>query len=321
MNKRRLLAVAAALSTTAAMAFAATAGAQVPPPTLTGEHFEGVPDVTTDCHPDGTSTVTFSVSGVAVGPYPGTYTEVGKATIGPQTLSPEGGSSTGTLVTFDAVFTIDSPAGTVTGTKAIALPLTDPGTQVAIGECNTFQNVELTAAIDRYTARYDAQISTAGGDFADRGLVPLVAVVRVLVFEDPIRITFDSFIEDFASDLTATEPLTSPGQSTGGGQIPGDVTFGFTAKSDAKGTKGNCTVIDRTTNTMIKCLDATTYFQTGTHASFGGNATINGSPTTYRIRVDDKGEPGAGSDTFTITTATGYSASGVISQGNIQVHP
>jgi len=300
--------------------FASAARAQVPPPTLTGEEFIAAPDITTNCNPNGNSTVTFSASGVATGPYPGTFTEVGTATIGPQTLSPGGGQSIGTLLTFDAVFTIQSAVGDVTGTKTLAFPVTNPATEAAIGQCNTFQDVELEDVIDRFTVRYEAQISTSEADFADRGLIPIVAVQRVRVLENPVRITFDSFIEDFLSDLTATEPLTSPGQATGGGQIPSDVTFGFTAKSDQNGVKGNCTIIDRTTNTTLKCLDATTYFQTATHANFTGNATVNGVNTTYRISVDDNAEPGTGNDAFTITTTSGYTASGFLTQGNIQVH-
>src|SRR5438309_189442 len=84
-----------------------------PPRTLTGEELTATPDITTNCNPNGTSTVMFSASGVATGPYPGTFTEVGTATIGPQTVSPSGGSSLGTLLTFDAVFTIQSPTGDV----------------------------------------------------------------------------------------------------------------------------------------------------------------------------------------------------------------
>lgn len=293
----------------------------MPPPTLTGEEFIATPEITATCNPDGTSTVTFTASGAATGPYPGTFTEVGTATIGPQTLSPGGGQSLGTLLTFDSVFTIQSPLGEVTGTKTLAFPVTNPATEVAIGQCNTFQDVELVDVIDRFTIRYEAQISTAEGDFGDRGLIPLVAVQRVRVLEDPVRITFSTLFENFLSDLAATEPLTSPGQATGGGQIAPDVTFGFTAKSDKNGVKGICTVIDRATNTTVKCFDATTYFQSGTRATFGGNATVNGVATTYKITVDDKADPGAGADTFTITTASGYTATGVLAQGNVQVHP
>lgn len=106
----------------------------------------------------------------------------------------------------------------------------------------------------RFTVSYEAQISALAGLFAGRGLVPAVAVQRVRVLEVPPSITFENFIEDFASNLAAPQPLTSLGQATGGGQIPTDVTFGFTAKSDQNGTNGNCTVIDRTTHTTVKCL-------------------------------------------------------------------
>jgi hypothetical protein len=47
---------------------------------------------------------------------------------------------------------------------------------------------------------------------------------------------------------------------------------------------------------------------------------VNGVATTYRISVDDNGEPGAGVDTFSLSTDLGYAASGVLSEGNIQVH-
>jgi hypothetical protein len=291
----------------------------LPPPTLSGESFvDNAPSVTGNCNPDGTSTISFSAAGAAAGPYPGTFTEVGTATVGPQTVV--SGSPQGTLVTFDAVFTILSSVGNVTGTKTIAFPVTDPGTQVAVGDCITLSGAELREVVDRYTIKYEAEISAPGGEFADRGLVPLTTLYRDR-FVDSNIVFFQGFTENFQSDLTATEPLTSPGQATGGGQIPGDVTFGLTAKSDKNGVKGNCTVIDRATNVFLKCLDATTYFQSGTSATFSGNATVNGTATTYRVRVTDNGEPGAALDTFTITTLSGYSATGVLTQGNIQIHP
>jgi hypothetical protein len=120
-------------------------------------------------------------------------------------------------------------------------------------------------------------------------------------------------------------PTTTPGQVTGGGQIAAtggleSVTFGFNAQSTANGLKGNCTVIDQATDTKIKCLDVTSLVQAGTHATFFGRAEVNGVPTTYRIDVDDLAEPGKGRDTFKIQTASGYSAGGVLTQGNIQIH-
>jgi hypothetical protein len=318
MNRRTIAAIlVAALTALGVVSSTASADTPTPPPTLSGEELFGTPPInlTGNCNISGTSTLSFSVSGVATGPYPGTFTEVGTATVGPQTVDLSGGNALGTLLTFDAVFTIHSSVGDVTGTKT--LTVIDPAGSV--GTCATLNDAEIRFLVAR-SVRYQAEISTAGGEFADRGLVPLVTVQRDRFVSSDL-VFFQDFYENFLSDLTATEPLTSAGQATGGGRIPGDINFGFTAKSDNNGFKGNCTVIDRSSGTMVKCLDATSYFQAGTHATFGGNATINGSPTTYRIKVDDNGEPGAGLDTFTITTTSGYSATGVLTDGNIQVHP
>lgn len=120
-------------------------------------------------------------------------------------------------------------------------------------------------------------------------------------------------------------PVSTPGQTTGGGQVlslsgANDVAFGFTAKDDQNGVKGECSVVDPEAGIKVKCVDVTALTQTATHATFFGDATINGSPTTYRIDVDDNSEPGAGSDTFKIHTANGYTAGGVLERGNIQVH-
>ena len=322
--KQRLIPVLALVAGLVVVAFpASTALADAAPPTLAGEAlFDSTPAITVNCDVNGTSVISFSASGVATGPYPGTFTEVGRASIGPQSFDVNG-TPTGPLMTFDAVFTIDSPVGQVTGTKTLVLPITDPGTQVAIGQCGTTpigDAVELVNVNAHFTVHYDAEISSPAGEFSDHGVDPLVFLNRVTTVATGFVQT-QQFFENFASDLGAPQPLTTPGKATGGGQIPGNVTFGLTAKSDEHGVKGNCTVIDRANNAMVKCLDATTYAQTGTHAVFRGNAVVNGAPTTYRIIVDDNGEPGAGRDMFSISTASGYTATGVLTDGNIQVHP
>jgi hypothetical protein len=122
-------------------------------------------------------------------------------------------------------------------------------------------------------------------------------------------------------------PTATAGQATGGGQIANasgqaKVAFGFTAKSDSTGTKGECSVVDNSpvTNIKIHCTDVTTLVETGNKATFFGDASVNGTATTYRIDVQDNADPGAGADTFSIQTASGYSASGTLVDGNIQVH-
>lgn len=119
-------------------------------------------------------------------------------------------------------------------------------------------------------------------------------------------------------------PTSTPGHVTGGGQMPNstgtdEAAFGFNAKSDANGTKGNCTVVDPSPPTKIECLDVTNLVVVGNHATFFGNATVNDQANTYRIDVDDNAEPGRARDTFRIQTASGYSAGGTLSKGNVQV--
>jgi CSLREA domain-containing protein len=116
---------------------------------------------------------------------------------------------------------------------------------------------------------------------------------------------------------------STPGQVTGGGQIQwvtGKVVFGFNAQNEQNGVKGNCNLVDVASDLHLKCLTVTSLVVAGTHATFSGQARIAGLTTNYRIDVDDLAEPGTGRDTFKIQTDAGYTASGVLTAGNIQIH-
>src|SRR3954462_6894473 len=127
--KRPLIALLAVTACALIPFPASTALADVGAPTLTGEEFfDPVPDITATCEPGGTSTISFNAAGTATGPYPGPFTETGVATLGPQSFDVNG-TPHGSLLTFDAVFTIDSNVGEVTGTKTLVLPITDFSTQ------------------------------------------------------------------------------------------------------------------------------------------------------------------------------------------------
>lgn len=120
-------------------------------------------------------------------------------------------------------------------------------------------------------------------------------------------------------------PEATTGQVTGGGHIDGteesnDIAFGFTAKSTTTGVKGHCEIITATADVNIKCTDVTVITANTTSATIFGNATINGVATTYRIDVTDNGEPGIGTDTFSVQTSSGYYASGTLAGGNISMH-
>jgi hypothetical protein len=119
-------------------------------------------------------------------------------------------------------------------------------------------------------------------------------------------------------------PASAPGQVTGGGQAPaldGRIVFGFNAQNQNNGVKGNCNVIDVASALHVRCRTVTALVVDGTHATFTGEATVAGVTTNYRIDVDDLGEPGRGRDTFKIETDSGFVAGGVLTDGNIQIHP
>ena len=307
-------------------ALVAAAAASALPSTLTGEFFVadqlqpngGTVKVSATCNAAATSTISYFASGVAVGPYPGTFTETGSATIGPLTAGQfVNGFEFGFLTSLDVFFTIDSPAGQVTGTKSLALPST------VLGLCydtnpGTFR--EICCSPSGFGLHYDATIETAGafyGDTGDSG----ISLVDCESAGNPAGCgtATQVFNEAFRSSLLTPFPLATTGQVTGGGQISASTTFGLTAKSDANGLKGGCTVIDRTSDVNVKCTDVTSFVESGNHATFSGNALVNGNPTTYRIDVTDKAEPGTGGDTFAIR-ADGYIAGGTLTQGNIQIH-
>lgn len=110
----------------------------------------------------------------------------------------------------------------------------------------------------------------------------------------------------------------SSGHVTGGGQILKSVTFGLEANAGTNGVDGTCNVVEK--KRQILCRTVTSLVVVGNHATFSGEASDNGVVTTYTIDVDDLSESGRGSDKFSITTATGYSRSGVLTTGNIQIH-
>jgi hypothetical protein len=117
----------------------------------------GTSQVDGTCNPLGTSTFTYTVTGVAVGPFPGTFVESGSFTLGPVGFPIE---------SFEATFTITSAAGTVTGTKTLT-----GATSIGSGVCGAFAFGGTEAeAVDLQTGvRYTAQITTPSGTATDSG--------------------------------------------------------------------------------------------------------------------------------------------------------
>lgn len=97
----------------------------------------------------------------------------------------------------------------------------------------------------------------------------------------------------------------------------GRVLFTLRAVSDARGTVGTCRVSE--TGTRIQCLDFGPILVGGNTAHLSGTAKINGIQTSFSIVVTDNGSPGAGKDTFSIQTTSGFARAGVLVSGNITI--
>jgi hypothetical protein len=114
---------------------------------------------------------------------------------------------------------------------------------------------------------------------------------------------------------------------TGSGSIQGPngkVNFDLSVRNDSGVTSGSCTITEPKTKTKIKCLDVTLLDAAQPAglpplAVVRGSSTIDGAATTYKISVQDGGSPGAGNDTFSIETTSGYQRSGGLTDGNLQI--
>jgi hypothetical protein len=124
-------------------------------------------------------------------------------------------------------------------------------------------------------------------------------------------------------------PVSTPGKTTGGGQIlhvdGTGTTFGFTfsANDVVNGLKGQCNVLDHgPAAAKVDCLDVLAYVQTANEVTVYGNATVSGEDHgLFRLHVVDNGESGMLEDEFDFQTEHGYVRAGLVTRGDVQVHP
>ena len=136
----------------------------------------------------------------------------------------------------------------------------------------------------------------------------------------------DVIISSAHADITCGGPVCPGGDFvTGGGWITGTPsgakgTFGVAGGIKNGALWGHLTYIDHGTNMKVKGTGVTAYTVTGpTTRHIEGTADINGRSGSYQVDVSDNGEPGR-KDTFSIMLSNGYSASGLLIGGNIQLH-
>ncbi|HEX8916941.1 MAG TPA: hypothetical protein VF898_00420 [Chloroflexota bacterium] len=109
------------------------------------------------CSSPGSYTVSFSVSGTATGPYPGTFTESG--TLSYTINTPYGTSNSGTVTDFSATFVITSGKTIVIGSKALD-PSGTPGT-ISCGRHSGTAGFIVSEVPTTYTAAIATRRSTS----------------------------------------------------------------------------------------------------------------------------------------------------------------
>lgn len=239
------------------------------------------------------------------------------------TLGPQNAAGISLVESAQADFRIFSGDTVISGTKTLAVD----GQSSAIcetreepaGQCSDRTTTFGAGAI----VDYQATITTPTETVNETGTASLaVTATRQVDCRTGEELFFSgSLTQNFV--FSSRSP--SAGKATGGGQITRadtgtPVTFGFVAQSKDSKISGHCEVVDHLTDTHAECLDVTSFAQTGNNVTFSGNARVDGVPTTYRVDIQDNGEPGIGTDTFAIQTASGFIAGGVLTAGNVQTH-
>jgi hypothetical protein len=151
----------------------------------------GTSAVSGDCDPLGTSTFTFTVTGGATGPYPGTFSETGTVMLGPFGVPGNPFSAT----SFESAFTITSLAGSVIGTKSLV------GFEAtSLGLCGTvaFPTGGANSLHFEGTVSYGATITTPTGSGTDSG----ESFVNLQDSQIRGRVGFNGF--SFAETFTST---------------------------------------------------------------------------------------------------------------------
>jgi hypothetical protein len=308
-----------------AIVVASPAGAvTVTPPSLVGEQLFAGPDSTGGqglfmtsftCNVDQSGVITFSATGVAAGPYPGMFMEKGTVAVGPGTLT---GSGPVTTLTTD--FQISSGTTLITGTKTLVVAPTNEGACATFGALGF--DMFFVSQVS-YTATIQVSPTSVFQDTGTGSAVGHSSLAGGFLAVGPPEASVSLFEESFDTS-NGVVPLATGGKVTGGGWILGPtltnrVSFGFEAQTNPNGLHATCTVIDHATKSQIKCKSIDSLVVIGTHATFSGNATVDGVTTHYQIDVDDLGEPGT-FDTFRIALGNGYVAGGTLLGGNIQIH-
>jgi hypothetical protein len=159
-----------------------------------------------------------------------------------------------------------------------------------------------------------------------------VNALHVVVNANPLCAAADLVISSVHADVDCANPPVCEGEDfvTGGGWINGTPSgahgnFGVAGGIKKGALWGHLNYVDHGSNAYgvrhVKGTGVTSYeIVNVTTRRIRGTAEVNHQGGyTYEVEVADNGEPGR-NDTFSIRLSNGYSASGYLQGGNIQLH-
>jgi hypothetical protein len=241
-----------------------------------------------------------------------------EASVASLTLTPAGHTITADFLMSRAMAICTNGAASASGSSELVALVIDNQSVVVSGAPN--QTVKLPDGTGQVVI--NEQKSARPGDITVNALHVTVTT--------PAGAT-DVVIASAHADITCPPPgqisCTGGDFVTGGGWIPSSSSAG--AKDTlavAGGIKqggfwGHLQYIDHATGMKVRGTGVTAYVITGaTSRHIDGTAEIDGMPGTYQVDVADNGEPGRGVDRFAITLSNGYTATGTLGGGNIQLH-
>jgi pre-peptidase len=179
-----------------------------------------------------------------------------------------------------------------------------------------------SGSFDQGTGTIVIQVPLADVGFPAKGTV-LFSVTALSLGE----IAGDPLLQDV--DATRAFDFVIGGATA---PVPRKVTGAGAISTDSSGGEGHFNLVAHTNNKgKVDYFDdasgltfASAFISSvsveGTKATIKGTGFVDGTFTDFVVVVEDLGEPGAGSDTFSITLGTGYSRSGVLLRGNLQIH-
>lgn len=210
------------------------------------------------------------------------------------------------------IFQLGTTLVTMTGSNVIALNNNNQacsGSNVfwAVGSSATIDGAQfIGSVIANITITMTSGSSVEGRIWALNGAVTMI----------------DNTISACGSSTGGTPPPAICGSFvTGGGWINDKATFGVSGGIKNNEFWGNLSYNDHNNGVKVKSTSVTAYIVIDSVTrQIEGVAKVNdGGSFTYKVVVVDNGEPGR-NDSFSIELSNGYSASGALHGGNIQIH-